>query len=103
VGHLAGQKSRHDQPGRVFARQVLATVDRQVGFAAQERLLELGREQALPTLLAQRPIRLLVAGGHDRQEVAGRARQLFAQARRHHLGLDEGERTFARGDDESHE
>ena len=93
---LARQVTGHGQPGGQFARQVLAAVDGDVGLAAQQGLLEFFGEQTFATLLFERPLDALVAGGDDLEQL-GFPAERGAQVRRDLFGLGERKRALAGG------
>jgi hypothetical protein len=74
-------------------------LDREVGFAAEQGLLEFGGEEAFAALLLERPARLAVAGRGQDADLRRTAEGLL-QARGGVVRLLEGQRAAAGDDDD---
>ena len=96
---LALQADGDGEAGGHLGREVLGAVDREVGFASEQCLLEFGGEESLAALLLERPARLAVAGRGQDADLRGTAEGLL-QAGGGVVRLLEGQRAAAGDDDD---
>src|SRR5204863_313788 len=98
---LTRRDSDELEPGCELGGDVLHAVDREVGGALEERLLDLLDEQALAADLRERDVEDLVARGGDDVEVDGEVGRDGEEARLDVLGLPECEGGASGGDHDS--